>query len=158
MRCFLWGIHWENTAAWLSAWLSWPCFHTPLHNYPTDVSSAGSHQALLDSAAASTAFLCNFANTGPRNLIQLPNRCAMCWKKKKIYKINLHIWWNLEQIWHSWHTWATSKGSRTMGLQWPDKHNKTRFATWPGMCFVLFCFFHVLNLPSLTMFALGWIE
>ena len=53
--------------------------------------------------------------------------------EKFISKITFNIRWNLEQIWHSWHTWVSSKGSRTMGSEWPDKHDKTRFATWAGV-------------------------
>ena len=50
------------------------------HNFPPAVSWAGSHHASLNPSAASNAFLCNFANTGPRDSIQLSNRCAICWK------------------------------------------------------------------------------
>ena len=52
---------------------------------------------------------------------QIDLQCA----EKAISKIKFHIRWNLEQIWHSWPTWVTSKGSWTMGSQWPGKHDKT---------------------------------
>ena len=90
-------------------WLSWPSFHAPLHNFTPRASSVGSRHASLDPAAASNAFLHNFANTGPRNSLQLSNRCAVCWKKA-ISKITFNIRWNLKQIWCLWHTWV-SKGN-----------------------------------------------
>ena len=50
---------------------------------------------------------------------------------------------------------VTSKGSRTMGFKWPDKHDKTGFcnvARGGGI------FFRVAILPKLTVWALGWFE
>ena len=52
-------------------------FHAPLHNIPPSASSVRSCHALLDPAAASNAFSCNFANNRHRNSIQLSNLCAM---------------------------------------------------------------------------------
>ena len=47
----------------------------------------------------------------------------------------------------------TSKGSRTVGSEWPDKHNKTRFGivARSGMKF-----FHVVILLNWIVLALGW--
>ena len=49
---------------------------------------------------------------------------------------------------------VTSKSSR-MGSEWPDKHNKTGFGSVArdgGK------FFHMVILPNLTVWALGWFE
>ena len=43
---------------------------------PTSQPSGGA--VTHDPAAPSNSFLCNFANNGHRNLIQLSNRCARC--------------------------------------------------------------------------------
>ena len=48
------------------------------------------------------------------------------------------------------------KGLRTMGSEWPDKRDKTRFdsvARGGGGIF-----FHMVILPSLTVWALVWFE
>ena len=52
----------------------------PTAQYFPPASSVGSRHTSLDPAEASNAFLCNFDDTGPRNLIHLSNRCVMCWK------------------------------------------------------------------------------
>ena len=86
--------------------------------------------ALLDLVAAWNAILCNFANNGQRNSIHLSNPCAMFWKSH--LKKTFNIRWNLKQIWRSLHTSVSKgdiKGSRTMGSEWPDKHDKTRFGS-----------------------------
>ena len=79
-------------------------------------------------------------------------------EKKNISKITFNIQWNLKQIWHSWqpkYQKATSKGSRTMGSEWPDKRDKTGFGSvtrgWEEI-------FRVVLLLWLTAWALGWFE
>ena len=50
---------------------------------------------------------------------------------------------------------VTSKGLKTMGFKWPDKHDKTGFgnvARGGGI------FFPVAILPKLTVWASGWFE
>ena len=91
----------------------------------------GSRHASQDPAAASNAFSCNFANTGHRISIQLSNLCAMC-KKKAILKITFNIRWNLKQFGvrgTPGYQRVTSKGSRAIGSEWPDKRDKTEFGS-----------------------------
>ena len=49
----------------------------------------------------------------------------------------------------------TSKGSRTMGSEWPDQRDKTGFDSVARGGEL---FFRVVILPKLTMWALGWFE
>ena len=38
--------------------------------------------------------------------------------------VSFHINASFEQILFPWHTWARSKGLRTIGSDWPDKHDQ----------------------------------
>ena len=50
---------------------------------------------------------------------------------------------------------VTSKSSRTMGSEWPDKHDKTGFGSMARGGGNIF---HVVILLRLTVWALGWLE
>ena len=91
-----WYCHKEN----MVAWLSWPCFHAPLYNFTPPANSVGSRHTSLDMAAASNAFLRNFADTIFDEILS----------KFGIQRV-------------------TSKGSRTMRSEWPDKREKTKFVS-----------------------------
>ena len=91
----------------------------------------GSRHASLDPAVASNAFSCSFANNGHRNSIQLSNLCAMCRKKPFLKSLSIS-----DEILSKFGIRGTpeyqrmsSKGLRTMGSEWPDKHDKTGFGS-----------------------------
>ena len=50
---------------------------------------------------------------------------------------------------------VTSKVSRTLGFEWPDKRDKTRFGSVARGGWNIF---RVVILPMLTVWALGWFE
>ena len=103
------------------------------------------------------AFSGNFANNGRRNFNSIFK--SMCNVPKKPFlkplSISNEILSKLAFVAHltikGWH----QRVSRTMGSEWPDKRDKPGFGSVTGDGGK---FFHVVILPSLTVWALEWFE
>ena len=138
-------------------YLNRPCFNAPLHNFPslwgavTHHCTRWQHQMHFHA----TSFANNIVIEIWLNF-QICEQCA----EKAISKITFNIRRNLKIEsdfrngsskfqWCSWNTWVsrvTAKGSRTMGSEWLDKCNRTRFGSVSRAGKI---FFRVVILPSL---------
>ena len=111
----------------MPTWLSWPRFHAPLYNF-SPLEGAVMHRWTR------WQHQMYFLATLLIMVIEIRfnfQTCVQC-AEKAVSTIIFNIQWHFKQIWRLWHTEyqrVTSKGSRTMGSEWPDKHDKAGFGS-----------------------------